>query len=125
MGVRWRLWGRTILAPPRPAWSSSATALTTGAQRARRCRSASARFWALPGKLRRPSRWLRKFGPRIARILADFLELRPVRSIEFSLCALCGFALRSLRLRAFEFAEQARLDSRGRLSPHGCSGFQA
>src|SRR5579872_2230832 len=97
MGVRWRLWGPTILALPRPAWSSSATALTIGARRARRCRSASAKFWALLGKLRRPSRWLRKFGPRIARILADFLELKSLRSIEiFSalslalLCDLCG-----------------------------------
>src|SRR5205823_5984876 len=57
MGVRWRLWGRTIPAPPRPAWNSSASALTIGAPREPRCRSASARFWASL-RLRRP--FLRK-----------------------------------------------------------------
>src|SRR6266536_2078925 len=74
MGVRWRLWGRTIPAPPQPAWSSSASALITGAPRAPRCRSASARFWALlAARLRL---WLRNFkiSHGLTRIFTDLSE---------------------------------------------------
>src|SRR6476646_4609895 len=53
MAVRWRLSGPTTPAQLPPAWSSSASALTIGAPRARRCRSASARFWASPKPHRR------------------------------------------------------------------------